>query len=184
MKKSIIAAMALLGLVATSEAAIIKWGLGTACTYLGVKQGGTQAYLMFLDPADASRTLLDNRTTATAPAGAIGTLGAGTSALQTITHGAAIPGTALTASTGQAGFFVRVFNTAGTHYIDSAQFVYTGTATVQQTISVAMNWTLSSPTTSPKLGFSSAGWTPVPEPATGMLALAGAAMLIRRRRRG
>lgn len=180
---TIIAAVALAAV--TSQAKIINWGSDGAVSYLGTAQGDADAYLMFgkatATPGIYDFVTLDYRTTAPGPFGT-GNLAPGSGPTQTIGYGDEIGTTGLFANNGQDGFFVRFYNTAGTHFIDSSMFVFTGTDASLMDIQAPALFGSTNPT-SPNASnqMSTAGWSAVPEPSTLVLGIVGLSAFLRRR---
>ena len=185
MKKSLLSLAALFALASFSNAAIINWGTSGIVTFDGVTQAGATAHLIFAEASDTGLvdyTILDTRTTSPGPFGA-GALSSAAGAAQSIIHGGVIDNTAsVAAETNLNGFFIRIYDMSGLYYIDSDIFAYTGTAPQMMTHTAVMNFGTILLPPNVEQSHSSAGWTPVPEPATGALALAGLALLLRRRR--
>ncbi len=185
MKKILTLASVAFLIAATSQAATINWGntTGTLITTLG-GGGITQTQAV-----DANLTItLYNITDGSA----LQTL-SGSSAISGMTAGLMInAGVSFTygdgpTSTGENDQFMVMLTAtfAGTdYYMDiyqSGTTPWTFTGTDNSAIQ-AFSWTAGGGGGPGTVGQTNV-WIPVPEPASGMLALAGAAMLLRRRRR-
>ncbi len=188
MKKFI--AMMVVALVAVSaSAAQIKWGssqLFNGDTAMMSKNGyATTAYLVYLaggnwDSFDVKAFAADTSSAlGTKAVNAMGTV-SNTSGNYALNAGDAIPGTTDKVVDGTSTFGI-IFLSSGTGFGDTKTYYAQSDAYVFSTTSpnyIVAEESFVASASVPK----GSTWTAVPEPASAMLALAGVAMLIRRRK--
>ena len=177
--KKIMTSIAIVMMALMSQAASINWGASGAIYYgdsvVGI--GGAKAYLVYLGSAGSSWTdysMTINETTGVLESSFVSSGNAGP------TSGISKSNTAFPAAdAGQNGAYGIVFTTvqSGTVYQFQSQ-VYTADSSTLYNPGISVyTWKPSDLSTA---GHSN--WTPVPEPGTAALALAGLALLIRRRK--
>ena len=194
--KKVITLLAVLA-TTSSFAASINWGTTSAATFGGTKMGGVSARLIIIGAADlasgASFTITESSTISSL-AGAIGTdtgtAGSTTSTASGMGKGK-VAGT-YTFDTGlNDGDYVAVllsYVSEGTTWYNltsTSQVSYNAVAGVWNNSSNAANWSFSGGSADDsktgKLAVGG-GWAAVPEPSTAALALAGLALLLKRRK--
>ncbi len=188
--KKIVTLMVLALVAVSASAAQIKWGTSgqlfndqTAMT----KANGysTTAYLVYLaggswDSFDMTAFAADTSSAiGTKTANVLGTVST-TSGFYTFAVGDTIPGSSDKIVDGSSTFGI-VFLSSGTGFGDDKTYYVQSEAYTFDTSSSNYNVIEETFTATPSVAKGST-WTAVPEPASAMLALAGVAMLIRRRK--
>ena len=198
--KKFIALFAIAALAVSAQAAQINWG-SQGVVYNGAEKMTTAngytmtAYLVYLGTAAEGASWATSAFDPTAAVAVGGDVLAGpnpgsipgtvslTGASYGFTDGAAVGAGAGTMTSGQSTFGIIFLASGGgfaaqQHYFLSSTFVYDTLDVTTPGVWTPVNSTYSYGAT---VGTGSV-WTPVPEPATAALAIAGLAMLIRRRK--
>lgn len=197
MKKMIIICAILMSCASISQAASFVWGLGTGRAQFGtgsyITDGTATGTLVFLGMTPESTYSIDNFTVnntaliskASTSTGFAVTKGRITADFQEF-MGYAV-GTGTMDNGAVFGMFVTYTDSDNKTWYNVSSSTFTIAGLVDDTTTLddavfAFDWTKQAAGTALTSG---GGWTtvaPVPEPATGLLALAGVAMLIRRKR--
>ena len=201
MKKLLTFATILL-VVHSAQAISFKWGVDGGNTYFGAnnKIGGITATLVYLGEGVTSYSISDGEvknstpptteggtvtsTSLTTPPVKVGSLGVKTYTLQ---EGAQIGSSAaevMTAGSSTFGLFLTYTDSDNVTWYNVASDVYTipsGSTDISTGLekNFSFDWKKNDEGTQLTSG---GGWTQVPEPSTAMLALAGLALLLKRRK--